>query len=167
MRRLRVDSGEAFTIANRLASESKIGFDAIDYELSPSPTGNAPIWVMHLRDGQGRDVGEVEVSGEDGKVLRRSWFQPRVADRQPIGPDPSPERRAVRSFDSNGNPIAATGSRIWGRTSTGVGNASVKVKEGFQKIGEGVGKIFRGDATHEVRNEERHRTPKSLRRSRP
>jgi hypothetical protein len=148
MRRLRVDSGEAFVIANRAATQSKISFDSIDYELSASAAGNAPLWIIHLRDFDGKDVGEIDVSGENGEVLRQSYYHPRIATRRPIETGPS-SRRGARSQPA----VVAAG-------------AADRVKEGFQNIGEGITKIFKGDATYEVSDEERIKKPKTLTRTR-
>ena len=98
VRRLRVDSAEVFTISNRKATDAKVGFNAIDYELRAAAHGNAPLWVVHLRDSEGKDVGRLEISGEDGKLVKEEWFAARKSEREPIGPEPSPDRKAVRTY---------------------------------------------------------------------
>lgn len=158
MRRLRVDSGEAFVIANRVATESKVSFDSLDYELSASAVGNAPLWVIHLRDSNDKDVGELDVSGETGEVLRQSYYHPRMASRLPIGPEPS-SRRVVRSYPSS---EPGAGAAVWQRTTAGVDGAADRVKEGFQTIGEGIGRLFKGETTFEVKDSERIKKPKTL-----
>ena len=172
MRRLRVDSAEEFNIANRVATESKVGFDALDYELSADGLGNAPIWLIYVRDAEGKDLGEIEISGEDGEVLRRSWFPPRLVDREPVeSAAPILGRRALRSYkqretvadnqdDAGGEPGGTEGTTASVQDSTG------PVKGGLQRLG----KIFSGgdeEETFEVRQseDERYRAPKTLRRS--
>ncbi len=159
MRRLRVDSGEAFNIANRVATAAKVGFDSIDYQLAAGALGNSPLWILYLRDGAGRDVGEVEVSGEDGSVVRQSWYHPRDGNREPVVPPADPGRRAVRAVPGDGGVVGgpAIGERV--------GGAADRVKEGFQGIGEGVGRLFRGEETFEVSDEPRRRLPKTLGRT--
>ena len=166
MRRLRVDSGEVFMVANRLATESKVGFDALDYELTAAAHGNAPLWIVHLRDVNGSDVGRLEISGEDARVLKKEWFSPRAPNRPGIEGDssvvvdsssPPAEKKPYEIPPQVERPAKA----VWQRTTSGVEGAGERVKEGFRSIGEGFGKIFRGEATYTARSESRHKMPRT------
>ncbi len=165
-RRLRVDSVEAFRIANRAATQSKVGFDAVDYELRAAAHGNAPLWVLYLRDAEGRDVGQLEIAGEDGRILRQEWFAARQVDRQPILPDPATmDRRAVRSYGREPSEVGHTGSgqvgqgAVIARTTGGLEGAGGRVKEGFRSIGDSFSKIFKGEAVYHNRRDARYQRP--------
>jgi len=64
---LNYDSDRAFDIANRQASAARIGFHWIDYRLRANPDGS-PVWVLALIDRMGVNVGELEISANDGSV---------------------------------------------------------------------------------------------------
>lgn len=146
MRRLRVDSTEVFKVANRAAADAKVGFDALDYELRAAQLGNAPLWVVHMRDGTGRDVGRLEISGESRAVIKQTWFStPKIASREPIGPEP--RRRVVRSYSGQPSGETRSSEGRWAGNGTGVDNTANRLKDGFESLGTGFGKIFGGNTT--------------------
>ena len=153
-RRLRIDSREAFRIANNAASTSKIGFDAIDYELRAASGGNAPLWVIFLRDSKGRDVGELQIAGEDGRILKQDWFSARSGDREPIGKEEKTDKRAMRTYPAEGSPSLSSTS----------GGAGTRMKEGIRSIGSSFGKIFTGEAVYHTRRDARYQRPGTVKR---
>ena len=140
LRRLRIDSGDVFRVVNRLAAMGNVGFDSIDYELRAAPLGNAPLWVVHLRDYAGKDVGRVEVSGESAEVLRSKWFKPRIANREPIGPEGSVKQSGLRSYD-----VTSFDKErrliIREKDSLFKGEPAQRVKRGFRAVGMGFNRI--------------------------
>lgn len=141
LRRLQIDSGDVFHVANRLAAMAKVGFDSIDYELRAAPLGNAPLWVVHLRDFADKDVGRVEVSGESAEVLRSKWFKPRIAKREPIGPEDSVKQSGLRSYDVSN---LEEERRLIGRERGSLfkGEPGQRVKRGLRAVGMGFNRIF-------------------------
>jgi hypothetical protein len=169
-RRLRIDSREAFRIANQAATTSKISFDAIDYELRAASGGNAPLWVIYLRDSKGKDVAELEIAGEDGRILKQSWFAARSGDREPIGKEDDPKKRAVRTYPAEGSPAVSDASKgvgkgaVIARTTSGLDSAGGRMKEGFRSIGSSFGKIFKGEAIYHTRRDARYQRPGTVKR---
>ncbi len=70
---LKIDSGGAFIIADKLANDSGTGFDSIDYEIRGGDPASGAIWILRLRDKKGDQVGEVLIRASDGRVLRQKW----------------------------------------------------------------------------------------------
>jgi len=157
-RRLRIDSHDAFRIANSAAATSKIGFDTIDYELRAAAGGNSPLWVIYLRDTKGNDVGELKISGEDGKVLRQTWFAARAGEREPIGKEESSAQQAMRSYPAEGR------GGMFARTTSGLEGSGERVKKGFRSIGSSFSKIFKGEAVYHVRPDARYQRPGTVKR---
>lgn len=73
--RVRLDSPDAFKVANRQAAEAKVGFDYIDYQLRGRDFTEEPVWTLRLLDDEEELVGIVEMSGESGEVLRTIWLR--------------------------------------------------------------------------------------------
>ncbi|MDB4673501.1 hypothetical protein OAF27_01685 [Verrucomicrobiales bacterium] len=71
--RLKIDSGGAFIIADKLANDCGTGFDSIDYEIRGGDPASGAIWILRLRDKKGAQVGEVLIRANDGHVLRQKW----------------------------------------------------------------------------------------------
>lgn len=67
--RLKIDSSEAFSIANSEARKRQIGFHWIDYTLRADPSGDAPVWSLKLTDHMGALIGTIRISAETGNVL--------------------------------------------------------------------------------------------------
>ena len=146
LRRFKTDSSEVFKVANLAAEEANIGFDSLDYELLAAPLGNAPLWIVFLRDFKGHDVGRLEVSGEVSKVLRSQWFAPRASRRQPIGPDDDDRKTVLRSY----TPKPSTGERNPGSgapVKTLALETGKRLKRGFLTVGNGLNRIFNKQET--------------------
>lgn len=145
LRRLKVDSGDVFRVVNRAAVVAKVGFDSIDYELRAAPLGNAPLWIIHLRNFAGKDVGRLEVSGESGELLRSKWFKPRIAAREPIGPEDGNKRSVLRSYGRS-NHGDENEVRRGERISAFAGETGQKLKRGIRAVGMGFNQIFNGQS---------------------
>lgn len=74
--RLKVDSDEAFVIAERLADRALMGYDSVHYQLRTRDLGNEPVWVVNMLDPAGRSVGIHYISAESGNILRSIWHRP-------------------------------------------------------------------------------------------
>ena len=75
---LKIDSGGAFIIADKLANDNGTGFDSIDYEIRGGDPASGAIWILRLRDKRGAQVGEVLIRASDGRVLRQDWTRKSV-----------------------------------------------------------------------------------------
>ena len=84
--KLKIDSTAAFEVMVREAQAAKVGFDSVDYKLRSAEFGDEPIWSLTAKDGRGRVVGRVVLSGFDAAVFRTVWFYksntgyPRIVD---------------------------------------------------------------------------------------
>jgi hypothetical protein len=67
--RLKVDSDEAFQIANRQAKAKHIGFHWIDYSMRANNVDGTPLWILRLYDYMGAQVGIIEISAENGTIV--------------------------------------------------------------------------------------------------
>jgi hypothetical protein len=85
--RLNLDSDGAFKVANTHAAREKLGFHTVDYTLRMNDADGAPMWVLHLFDYMGAPVGNLEVSAEDGKVLRALQVDPDAREKPVVETD--------------------------------------------------------------------------------
>lgn len=145
LRRLKIDSADVFRVANRLAVMAKVGFDSIDYELRAAPLGNSPLWIVHLRNFAGKDVGRLEVSGESAEVISSKWFDPRIAMREPIGPDDRTKQFSLRPYDAV-TPVENPELLSREGASTFTGEPGQRLKRGFRAVGMGFNRIFSGQS---------------------
>ena len=86
--RLNLDSDGAFRVANNQATKTKIGFHTVDYTLRTNDEDGAPMWVLHLFDYMGAPVGNLEVSAEDGKVVRALQVDPDAREKPAVAVNP-------------------------------------------------------------------------------
>lgn len=73
--RVKLDSTQAFAMAEQVAREAKIGFDLINYKLHCREYSDEPVWTLTLLDRHDDIVGSVHLSAESGKVLRTVWMR--------------------------------------------------------------------------------------------
>ncbi len=146
IRRLQIDSSQAFQIANRAAIKANVGFDSIDYELLAAPLGNAPLWLIYLRDFKGRDVGKLELSGESPKLLRSQWFTPRAVARQPIGPNDANRKAVLRSYQPRIQSNSGIEIGDSDTSTTFARKTGRKLKRGLMTVGNGFTRIFGNQA---------------------
>jgi|GEM_PF-1721224 len=130
---LKTDSSEAFIIADKAASEAKVGFDSLDYEMLGSDPSTGPVWVVRLVGRSGLMVGELVIRGRDGQMLRKKWFPQGVElARNKVKPSGASRNVAMRQAFSEG----------WGKTKKGFSRGSEAVKEGVSKAGNSVKGFF-------------------------
>lgn len=70
---LKFDSTDAFTAAEKIATERKVSFDTVHYQLRCRAEGNEPVWMLSLINPSQVAVGVVYISALNGKVLEESW----------------------------------------------------------------------------------------------
>lgn len=85
--RLNLDSDGAFRVANTHAVNAKLGFHTVDYTLRTNDADGAPMWVLHLSDYMGAPVGNLEVSAENGKVVRALQVDPDAREKPVVQTD--------------------------------------------------------------------------------
>jgi hypothetical protein len=96
------------------------------------------------------------VSGESADVLRSKWFDPRIAMREPIGPEDGTKRTALRSYDV-ATPDQGPVLLSRGRESTFADEPGWRLKRGFRAAGMGFNRIFSGQsAVSSVRSRHKH-----------
>ncbi len=86
--RLNLDSDGAFRLANTHATNAKLGFHTVDYTLRTNDSDGAPMWVLHLFDYMGAPVGNLEVSAENGKVVRALEVDPDAREKPVVKATP-------------------------------------------------------------------------------
>ena len=72
--KIKVDSTEAFKIANAEALKARVDFDRIDYKLRCREFTTDPLWTLTLQF-RGRYVGKLDMSGIDGTLYRAVWMR--------------------------------------------------------------------------------------------
>lgn len=135
---LKMDSTGAFDEANRLATQSKLGFDSVSYRLSSE--GNAPVWNLRLLDAGRREVGTMKFSATTGKAvsLPANSLPSSAAqeDSRPIG------ERWVEGGGLVGH-MTRWGERTWDATTnvaTGVGRSVERTWDTTTNAVTGVGR---------------------------
>lgn len=73
--RLKLDSSDAFTIAETAAKKAGIGFDWVDYRLRCREFSNEPVWILKMYDKWRQLAGSVAISAHTGTVLRTIWIR--------------------------------------------------------------------------------------------
>ncbi len=92
--RLNLDSPGVFTVANQEAVKAGIGFERVDYTLRADDETGAPVWLVNLKDANGRILKTVRISADNGTVLHHETTTRRtVIEDEPSGayaPPPPP-----------------------------------------------------------------------------
>ena len=77
---LKVDSTQAFLLAEAQATSASIGFDSAHYQLRCRDLRNEPVWVLNLSDAARKTVGVVYISALNGDIIRKVWSRPGSAE---------------------------------------------------------------------------------------
>ena len=98
---LNLDSDGAFTVANQEAEKRGIAFDHIDYTLSSSGGGGAPLWTIELFEGRNGRVATLRVAADSGTIVDQNFSSERrlESDRAYVEDD---HGRGPRSPDYRG-----------------------------------------------------------------
>ena len=73
--RLKLDSSDAFTIAEKAAKKAGVGFDWIDYRLRCREFSDEPVWILKMYNKWRQLAGSVAISAHTGTVLRTIWIR--------------------------------------------------------------------------------------------
>lgn len=95
--RVKVDSEQAFRIADKEAGLAQVGFDTLDFRLRTREFTEDAVWTVRLRNASDEVVGNVDISASTAKILRAVWYyrdpasgSVRILDTAwPNGPKPS------------------------------------------------------------------------------
>lgn len=69
-RKLNLDSPGVFTVAEKEAQKSHLGFDSVDYTLRTGDGAESgPVWVVNLMNGSARTIGTVSVGADNGAIV--------------------------------------------------------------------------------------------------
>ena len=98
--KLNLDSSGVFTIVEREAKKSKLGFDNVEYFLHRSSQGTTPIWVVRLVDAQHRGLSVIHVAADSGVVTQRLAMETRRRDGAPVD-EPPPRTQPSRIPDGD------------------------------------------------------------------
>ena len=82
---LKVDSTQAFLLAEAQATAASIGFDSAHYQLRCRDLRNEPVWVLNLSDAARKTVGVVYISALNGDIIRKVWSRPGSAEYKAQG----------------------------------------------------------------------------------
>jgi hypothetical protein len=89
--KLNLDSTGAFTVAEKQAEKSHLGFDSVDYTLRTGDGPDAsPVWAVHMMDTNHHNVGALTVAADTGVVVT-SDFSGHASDEPLVdagGPPP-------------------------------------------------------------------------------
>jgi hypothetical protein len=68
--KLNLDSSGAFTVAEKQAQKTHLGFDSVDYILRTGDGPDAtPIWVIHMMDSSHHSIGTLSVAADNGAIV--------------------------------------------------------------------------------------------------
>jgi len=68
--KLNLDSSGVFTLAEKEAQKTHLGFDSVDYTLRTGDGPDAsPIWVVHMMDSSRHSIGTMSVSADNGAIV--------------------------------------------------------------------------------------------------
>ena len=93
--KLNLDSSGAFTVAEKQAEKSKVGFDSVDYTLRTGDGPDAgPVWVLHMVDDKRHNVGILSLAADTGVVASSDFSghatdEPIVDGGAPVQPPPA------------------------------------------------------------------------------
>ena len=166
MRAMKTHSNHVFKIVNDAALKANVGFDSLDYELSATHFGNAPRWIVFLRNYKGKDVGRIEVSGMTPEIMNREWFVPRVVFRRPIGPNDADRKSVLKSYKLVDSRTGQGQFKGQGQ-GQGQGGKSIalftgtKIKGGLLNLGTRINKAFEAQATVSTDKPRRYIPPTS------
>ena len=73
--RVKLDSTQAFAIAEQVARDAGSGFDSVNYKLHGREYTTEPVWTLTLLDKEEEIVGSVHLSADSGEVLRTVWMR--------------------------------------------------------------------------------------------
>jgi len=91
--KLNLDSSGAFTVAEKEAQKTHVGFDSVDYVLrsGDGPDAN-PIWVIHMMDGARNSIGTMSMAADTGAVVSSDLYghqSPSSVAGNPPSPSPN------------------------------------------------------------------------------
>jgi hypothetical protein len=116
--RIKVDSGQAFRIADKEAGLAHVGFDTLDFRLRTREFTEDAVWTIKLRNADDEIVGNVDISASTAKILRAVWYYRdaatdtvRILDTAwPGGPKPSTSTESAPARPSTPAPSAPSGT---------------------------------------------------------
>ena len=82
---LKVDSKQAFLLAEAQATAASIGFDSAHYQLRCRDLRSEPVWVLNLSDTARKTVGVIYISALNGDIIRKVWSRPGTAEYKAQG----------------------------------------------------------------------------------
>ena len=133
-KRLQYDSTLAFAAVEKAAKAARVGFDSADYDLRCLELSDRPVWFITLWDQHGAKVGQVSVGGDTGKILRKQFFTPGIANAPRAAAPPvlaknSPPRQAGAPQPPTDVYQPAEQPGFWDKTKEGVARSTNLVKE--------------------------------------
>jgi len=139
--RLNLDSDGAFGIAEKQAAARKVAFNSADYTLRTNDVSGAPMWAIRLFDYMGAPVGGIQISAEDGEIVKsfaidsdaRVAAEPAPVQAAPRKPTPPPPPSTDESSEEMGGVIGTM--RQTGRSvGTTVKDATLNVVGTMQEV---------------------------------
>lgn len=123
---LKLDSSGAFLEANKLANESKLGFDSVSYRLHSR--NSAPVWTLRLLDAGRREVGAVTLSAKNGAVVT-----PLAGTSASTVAEPDDRPLGERWAEGGGlvGHMQRWSERTWGATTNTAGNVGRSLESFF------------------------------------
>jgi hypothetical protein len=126
---LKLDSKGAFTEANKLATQARLGFDSVSYRLHSS--NGAPVWTLRLLDTSRREVGSLVLSAKTSTVITPLAKGSRPA---PAGAAPADNRPIGERWAEGGGLVGHMtrwSERTWDATTNTAGNVGRSVETFF------------------------------------
>ncbi len=101
LKKLNLDSDNAFRIAEEDAARNHVSFDSVNYQLAADGPSGAPVWTLQLFDYEQRPVGVVRIAADTGTLISgTNWVSEsaghNAANASVYGPRPVPPPDADR-----------------------------------------------------------------------
>ncbi len=105
-KRLKLDSTQAFAIAEQVARDAKVGFDGVNYKLHCREYSDEPVWTLTLLSADAEILASIHLSAESGDLLRTVWLRPGRNGRRAVDDSAldSPNRQSLAGPDSKPAP---------------------------------------------------------------
>jgi hypothetical protein len=149
-KKLNLDSGGAFTIANQEATKHNVAFNSVDYVLRSDEQTSTPVWILKLIDVKHVLVGTLTIAADTGTVLHTEGFgAPVVQGDVNVPPNnvapPAPVVAPPPVSMDGDEPPPASGQPT---NSYGIGH---QIDKGLHRIGGTLQQFFTGKRTVDQR----------------
>lgn len=115
-RQWKIDSTAAFLTVEKIARQSKVGFDHVNYKMRCLEASSQPAWFITLVGANNLKVGEITISATTGAVLQQLMAKSNIAAPNVTGPPAGPASYFPPTQNSHPS--------FWNKTKSAAGSVS-------------------------------------------